>query len=227
MTASVFFNVNAVEHLSDMGIAFHIFVFAFGARTGRVASVVCVHIFRMSSFSATVGTVLRIVAASGLVGMPLYACTVKCNMLVGQFDGFFQQGIDTDALTGYGRVERHIQTTAQFFDVECTLAFFKLIIHVQGSDERKVPFLQLHGEQQIPFQIGCVEHIDDGIYPTAFQFVCHIRLFRTESTDRVGSRQVYQTDFPSIEDHFSHDTADGHSAVVTGTFVSPRGCIEK
>ena len=44
----------------------------------------------------------------------------------------------------------------------CTL-FLQGIGHVQCHDHRDIQLEQLHGEIQVPFQVGCIHHIDHDI----------------------------------------------------------------
>ena len=167
------------------------------------------------------------VAASRFVVVPFHSGLMQRDVLVCHFDGFAQQGGDAGAAACHGGKERHAEPFRQLVDVKFAMAFLKFVEHVQGAHERHVAFFQLQGKQQVAFQVGRVEHIDDGVNPSAFQFVCHVGFFGTEGAEGISARQVHQADLPSFERHASHDAAYRHAAVIPRAFVSARSGVEE
>ena len=107
------------------------------------------------------------------------------------------------------------------------MALFDLIKHIQGTDQRQIALFELHGEQQVAFQIRGIEHIDYGINLSGFQFVGHVSLFRTESTKRVSAGQVHKTNLSSLKLNTADDTAHRNTTVVSGAFMPAAGCVEQ
>ena len=179
-------------------------------------------------FFRAVGAVFRVVAAGGFVVMPLHAGAVQGDVAVGHLHGLAQQVGNAHPVARHGGEERHVQPSAERFDVERAAALLELVEHVQRAHEGHVALLQLEREQEVALQVGGVEHVDDGVDAPALQFVGHVGFFGTESAQGVSAGQVDQPDSAPFEDHLAHHAAHRHAAVVARAFVpAGRGVEER
>ena len=141
-------------------------------------------------------------------------------------DDIVEKLVYPDRRTAHRRHHRHADQLAQFFMVELVSAGFKLVVHVQGDDHLHIHVDELGGQIEVPFQIGCVHHIDDDVRGFLDDVLAYIDFLRRISGKRIGTRQVDNAEMVSLEVEEAFLGVHGHTAIVAHMLVCPTGYIK-
>ena len=83
-------------------------------------------------------------------------------LIFGNVDGMIHQLLDALVLRRGNGHHRHLQDLFHLIDADVSAVSLHLIHHIQSQHHGDVQFHQLHGEVQVPLQVGGVHDVDDG-----------------------------------------------------------------
>ncbi len=99
-------------------------------------------------------------------------------MLLVDLDHRVQQLRDPGSVTADCRADRHSEKVAELLDVEFVSPRLKLVIHIQSHDDTKVHVDDLCGQVEVPFDVGCVNHIHDNVWDILHQILADVEFLR-------------------------------------------------
>ena len=102
---------------------------------------------------------------------------------------------------GGGRYNLAAEDGAEPFGVNADAALLQQVCHVQGDDNRDASLDQLGGQIQIPFNVGCIDQVDDDvriltqdIVPADDFFKCVGR--KRVDAGKIGDDRIAAAEFP-------------------------------
>ena len=80
-----------------------------------------------------------------------------------QFNGLFQERIDAFVFVAHRKNHRNIKKFREFFCVDFNSPGLGNILHVQGEQDFAINLSQLCCQVKTPFQVGCVDDVDNNV----------------------------------------------------------------
>ncbi len=87
------------------------------------------------------------------------SCQFRVALRINLYDSV-EKFRDTCSVTAYGRTYRHSQKVAQLLGIQLVTFRLQFVIHIQSHYDSEVHIDYLRRQIKIPFDVGCVHHVD-------------------------------------------------------------------